>query len=89
MEIRIGRETSRPGSAKQERRRFLIRFRRRIRYPACGYARNGRTAGWFDMVSKPVDVADRERVGRTAGWFDMVSKQSIQHILQWISRTTG
>ena len=37
-EIRIGREP-RPGSLKQEYRRFIIRFRRPIRHLVCGSGR--------------------------------------------------
>lgn len=41
-EIRIGRKP-RPGSLKQEYRRFIIRFRRPIRHLVCGFARIGLT----------------------------------------------
>lgn len=33
------------GSSKQENRRFLIRFHRPIRHPACGHVRNGWRTG--------------------------------------------
>lgn len=44
-EIRTGRETFRPGSLKQECRRYFIRFRRPIRHLVCGFARNGLATG--------------------------------------------
>ena len=67
-------KAARPGSMKQERRRFPIRFRRQIRHPVCGFVRDGLMTGWFDPVSKPKRRPRRTLPGLMTGWFDAVSK---------------